>query len=56
MVQDIMEVIKDQECAEKPFTCSQFVQLMLGAEVHRLLFEAARYDLDLIYIYIYMYV
>ncbi|XP_024367520.1 uncharacterized protein [Physcomitrium patens] len=32
VVQDIMEVIKDQECAEKPFTCSQFVQLMLGAE------------------------
>lgn len=33
VVQDIMEVIKDQALAEKPLTCSQFVELMLGAEV-----------------------
>ena len=33
VVQDIMEVIKDQALTEKPITCSQFVQLMLGAEV-----------------------
>ena len=33
VVQDIMEVIRDQSIADKPLRCSEFVELMLGAEV-----------------------